>query len=39
MGEKEIINIEKELQLQLPDSNKWFLKNFGSGGLYGIDTL
>ncbi|MED2949457.1 SMI1/KNR4 family protein [Bacillus subtilis] len=39
IGEEEIINIEKELQLQLPDSYKWFLKNFGSGGLYGIDTL
>ena len=40
IGEEEIINIEKELQLQLPDSYKWFSeKIFGSGGLYGIDTL
>ncbi|MEG9462415.1 SMI1/KNR4 family protein [Bacillus amyloliquefaciens] len=39
ISEKEIINIEKELQLHLPDSYKWFLRNFGSGGLYGIDIL
>ncbi|BCE06659.1 MAG: SMI1/KNR4 family protein [Bacillus sp. (in: Bacteria)] len=35
--EEIIIEIEKELQTTLPESYKWFLKNYGSGGMYGIE--
>lgn len=31
--------MEKELNVKFPNSYKWFLKNFGQGGIYGIDIL
>lgn len=36
---KQIDLIEDALKLKLPDSYKWFLNNYGSGGLYGVDIL
>ncbi|MCJ2145758.1 SMI1/KNR4 family protein [Bacillus paralicheniformis] len=34
-----ILGIEHDLHVNLPESYKWFLKNFGSGGVYGVDIL
>lgn len=31
--------IEKELNVKLPDSYKWFLKTFGYGGIEGIEII
>ncbi|MGC4378811.1 SMI1/KNR4 family protein [Fictibacillus sp. Mic-4] len=31
--------IEETLRVQLPDSYKWFLSNYGAGGLFGILIL
>lgn len=39
IGEDKILKIEQDLQVTLPDSYKWFLRNYGSGGVYGIDLL
>lgn len=39
IGEDKILKIEKNLQVTLPVSYKWFLRNYGSGGVYGIDLL
>ncbi|MED4816392.1 SMI1/KNR4 family protein [Bacillus atrophaeus] len=39
IGEEKISKIEQDLQVTLPDSYKWFLRNYGSGGVYGIDLL
>ncbi|MGN9865472.1 SMI1/KNR4 family protein [Bacillus swezeyi] len=37
---KEIISeLEDKLQLNFPKSYKWFLQNYGSGGMYGIEIL
>ncbi|XOQ15351.1 MAG: SMI1/KNR4 family protein [Shouchella clausii] len=36
---KQIDYIQDTLKLKLPDSYKWFLTNYGSGGLYGVDIL
>lgn len=30
---------EQKLQVSLPESYKWFLKNYGSGGSFGIDII
>ena len=40
-GINEIIinSIQEELRVELPDSYKWFLTNYGSGGLFGVDIL
>lgn len=36
----EIINVaEKELGLNLPDEYKWFIKNYGQGGIGGVQIL
>lgn len=37
--EKDIYSMEKELNVKFPNSYKWFLKNFGQGGIYGINIL
>lgn len=29
--------VEKELNVKLPESYKWFLENFGRGGSYGVE--
>jgi antitoxin YobK len=34
-----IKEIEKELQVTLPKSYKWFLCNYGSGGIFGVDII
>lgn len=39
ISEDKILKIEQDLQVTLPDSYKWFLRNYGSGGVYGIDLL
>ncbi|WP_017798628.1 SMI1/KNR4 family protein [Oceanobacillus kimchii] len=31
--------VQDALKLELPESYKWFLNNFGSGGLFGVDIL
>ncbi len=39
VSEKEIFEIEEELEVSLPESYKWFLKEYGSGGAYGTMIL
>ncbi|MCY8515829.1 SMI1/KNR4 family protein, partial [Bacillus atrophaeus] len=39
VSEKEIHEIEEELEVSLPESYKWFLKEYGSGGAYGTMIL
>jgi len=39
VSEEKVEFIEDELNVNLPESYKWFLKNFGSGGVYGVDIL
>ncbi|KYD02564.1 SMI1/KNR4 family protein [Bacillus atrophaeus] len=39
VSEKEIHEIEEELEVSLPESYKWFLKEYGSGGAYGTIIL
>ncbi|MDQ0187841.1 SMI1/KNR4 family protein [Cytobacillus kochii] len=34
-----INSIQNELGVELPESYKWFLNTYGSGGLYGVDIL
>jgi len=36
---KQIDYVQDTLKLKLPESYKWFLNNYGSGGLYGVDIL
>ncbi|AIQ11226.1 SMI1/KNR4 family protein [Paenibacillus durus] len=35
----DIEKIERELKVEFPQSYKWFLNNYGSGGLFGVDIL
>lgn len=37
--DEHIKNIEEKLGVRFPESYKWFLRNFGSGGLFGVDIL
>ncbi|MCX7568634.1 SMI1/KNR4 family protein [Tumebacillus sp. DT12] len=37
--DEHIKSIEEELGVRFPESYKWFLRNFGSGGLFGVDIL
>lgn len=37
--EEKIELIEEKLNLVLPESYKWFLKKYGSGGIFSIDIL
>ncbi|RIJ66373.1 SMI1/KNR4 family protein [Rummeliibacillus sp. TYF005] len=39
ISEDKILDIEKQLHVQLPESYKWFLRKYGSGGIFGIDIL
>jgi antitoxin YobK len=34
---KQIEHVQDTLKVKFPESYKWFLNNYGSGGLYGID--
>ncbi|WP_404978179.1 SMI1/KNR4 family protein [Bacillus paralicheniformis] len=36
---EKINEIQKSLNVKLPESYKWFLKNFGSGGIFGVEIL
>ncbi|MCD2369745.1 SMI1/KNR4 family protein [Bacillus sp. BS3(2021)] len=38
-NENNIKWIEETLQVELPESYKWFLKNYGSGGIFGVEIL
>ncbi|WP_040949838.1 SMI1/KNR4 family protein [Gorillibacterium massiliense] len=35
----DIAKIEGELKVVFPQSYRWFLENYGSGGLFGVDIL
>lgn len=39
VDDKQIDYVQDTLKLKLPESYKWFLNNYGSGGLYGVDIL
>ncbi|MEZ0118731.1 UNVERIFIED_ORG: hypothetical protein ABRZ91_002688 [Heyndrickxia coagulans] len=39
VDEKQIEYVQNTLEVQLPKSYKWFLTNYGSGGLFGVDIL
>lgn len=35
----DVASIEEQLQVVLPESYRWFLENYGAGGLCGVDIL
>ncbi|MGG1575013.1 SMI1/KNR4 family protein [Fictibacillus sp. NRS-1165] len=37
VNERQIAVVEAGLGVQLPESYKWFLTSYGSGGLFGVD--
>jgi hypothetical protein len=39
VSEDKVKETENKLQVPLPESYKWFLKNYGSGGKFGIDII
>ncbi|PLR86564.1 SMI1/KNR4 family protein [Bacillus canaveralius] len=39
INETEVIRLEDELGVVFPESYKWFLKSYGSGGLFGVEIL
>ncbi|WP_142130376.1 SMI1/KNR4 family protein [Bacillus sp. SLBN-3] len=39
VDKKQVDNIQNTLQSILPESYTWFLTNYGSGGLFGVDIL
>lgn len=39
INEEKIIDIQTKLNVELPESYKWFLRNYGSGGIFGVDIL
>ena len=39
INEEKIKKIENDLQTTLPESYKWFLRNYGSGGSFGVEIL
>ena len=39
VDESQINLIQNELGVELPESYKWFLTTYGSGGLFGVDIL
>jgi len=39
VDEKQVDYVQEILEENLPASYKWFLNNYGSGGLYGVDIL
>ncbi len=36
VSEDKVKETELKLQVSLPDSYKWFLRNYGYGGLFGV---
>lgn len=39
IDEHQIQGVQRELKVVLPNSYQWFLKNYGSGGIFGVDVL
>ena len=39
VSDETINEIEYKLEVKFPNSYKWFLRNYGSGGIYGVDIL
>lgn len=39
VDEKQVDFVQETLEINLPVSYKWFLNNYGSGGLFGVDIL
>ncbi|MGE7608068.1 SMI1/KNR4 family protein [Peribacillus frigoritolerans] len=39
VSEDKVKETEQKLQVSLPESYKWFLRNYGSGGSFGIDII
>ncbi len=39
VGDNRIVEVEKELGVKLPESYKWFLREYGHGGIAGVDIL
>ena len=39
VDDKDLYDAEKILNLKIPEQYVWFLKNYGHGGLDGIETL
>ncbi|MGZ0050647.1 SMI1/KNR4 family protein [Brevibacillus gelatini] len=39
VADEVIEKVEGELKVKFPQSYKWFLKNYGSGGIFGVDIL
>ncbi|MDQ0882391.1 SMI1/KNR4 family protein [Peribacillus sp. V2I11] len=39
VSEEKVEETENKLQVPLPESYKWFIKNYGSGGSFGIDII
>lgn len=39
VDESRIYVVQNKLGVELPDSYKWFLNTYGSGGLFGVDIL
>lgn len=39
VDESQINVVQNELGVKLPESYKWFLTNYGSGGIFGVDIL
>lgn len=37
VNSRQINSVQDKLGVALPDSYRWFLSNFGSGGLFGVD--
>ncbi|MGE7767277.1 SMI1/KNR4 family protein [Peribacillus sp. NPDC096540] len=39
VSEDKVKETEQKLQFSLPESYKWFLRNYGSGGIFGVDII
>lgn len=39
VDERHINTVQNELGVELPESYKWFLTTYGSGGIFGVDIL
>ncbi|MEH7030420.1 SMI1/KNR4 family protein [Bacillus wiedmannii] len=39
VNESQVYAVQYRLSVELPDSYKWFLNTYGSGGLFGVDIL
>lgn len=39
VDEKQVDYVQDTLDLELTESYKWFITNYGYGGLFGVDIL